>query len=288
MRIYHSSFSAKTLIWLRNMNFFIVVSFVLFLLIWNISFGQNLDDYTYQKTDDRILENVVMTPYQFNGYTNYWHDTYQKLYRYGNLFKMASPDIEKTIVQSKVDIAEDMGVPGLIMQEGFLYGLMTEPYSILEPTELSALSTTNDPENILVFTSPDSEFGRWAMDHVNEDLFLYEEIGSHQYNAAGFKKIWAFVLSNDDRKVFVVSSSDKPALEKMQKLISGTLKVIGQYDMYKGWFGAKTLLKSVTCTDGHPLELIGKGMNEGNSWFVFDGYMDFLAKSELENWISEV
>jgi len=78
------------------------------------------------------------------------------------------------------------------------------------------------------------------------------------------------------------------ALEKMRNLISGTLEVFGQYDMYKGWFGAETLLKSVTCTDGHPLELIGTGMNEGNSWFVFNGYMDFLAKSELENWMSEV
>jgi hypothetical protein len=126
------------------------------------------------------------------------------------------------------------------------------------------------------------------MDHVSEDPFLFREIGSHQYNAAGFKKIWAFILNNGDRKVFVVSSLDKSALEKMRKLISSTLEVTGQYDMYKGWFGAKTLLKSVTCTDGHPLELIGTGMNEGNSWFVFDGYMDFLAKSELENWISEV
>jgi hypothetical protein len=201
---------------------------------------------------------------------------------------MTSPDIEKTIIQSKVDIAEDMGLPGLIMQEGFVNGLINDPYSILEHPELSALNTMRDSENILVFTSPDSELGRWAMDHVSEDPFLFKEIGSHQYNAAGFKKIWAFILNNGDRKVFVVSSLDKPALEKMRKLISGTLEVIGQYDMYKGWFGAKTLLKSVTCTDGHPLELIGTGMNEGNSWFVFDGYMDFLAKPELENWISEV
>jgi hypothetical protein len=29
-------------------------------------------------------------------------------------------------------------------------------------------------------------------------------------------------------------------------------------------------------------------MNEGCSWFVFDGYMDFLAQRELEGWVKEV
>ncbi len=58
-----------------------------------------------------------------------------------------------------------------------------------------------------------------------------------------------------------------------------------QYDLHKGWFGAYSLLKSVTITPGHPLEIIGKGMNEGNTWFVFDGYMDFLAQDELKQWM---
>jgi hypothetical protein len=47
-------------------------------------------------------------------------------------------------------------------------------------------------------------------------------------------------------------------------------------------------LKSVTCTPGHPLEVMGKGMNEGNTWFVFDGYMDFLAQEELKAWLARV
>jgi hypothetical protein len=44
----------------------------------------------------------------------------------------------------------------------------------------------------------------------------------------------------------------------------------------------------VTCTPGHPLEVIGKGMNEGNTWFNFSGYMDFLAQEELKGWIEKV
>ena len=288
MRIFQSTNCVNFDIDQTASRLFKVVFQILLLFFWSISSGQNLDDFNHSPTDGSTIDNAIMTPYQFNGYTNYWHDTYQKLYRYGNLFKMASPDIEKTILQSKVDIAEDMGVPGLIMQEGFINGLINESYSILEQPELSALNSKIASENILVFTNPDSELGKWTMDHLGEDPFWFEEIGSHQYNAAEIKKIWAFYLNNGDRKVFVVSSSDKMALEKMRNLISGTLEVFGQYDMYKGWFGAETLLKSVTCTDGHPLELIGTGMNEGNSWFVFNGYMDFLAKSELENWMSEV
>ena len=44
----------------------------------------------------------------------------------------------------------------------------------------------------------------------------------------------------------------------------------------------------MTCTEGHPLEVIGRGMNEGNSWFIFSGYMDFLAQDELSKWMKEV
>ena len=39
---------------------------------------------------------------------------------------------------------------------------------------------------------------------------------------------------------------------------------------------------------GHPLEVIGRGMNEGNSWFTFSGYMDFLAQKEITDWLAKV
>ena len=58
--------------------------------------------------------------------------------------------------------------------------------------------------------------------------------------------------------------------------------------MHRGWFGAESLLKSVTCTAGHPLEIIGKGMNEGNTWFTLSGYMDFLTQKELVDWLAKV
>ena len=62
----------------------------------------------------------LKTSFQFNGYTNYWHDIRNKWIRYGNLFKIAIPDADYTIAQSRVDIADDMKIPGLSVEEGFM------------------------------------------------------------------------------------------------------------------------------------------------------------------------
>ena len=81
----------------------------------NIVSAQNLDNYKYSGSFNPD-ENLVTANFQFNGYTNYWHDTYKEEIRYGNLFKIAIPNLDKTIAQSKVDIAEDMIIPGLSLQ----------------------------------------------------------------------------------------------------------------------------------------------------------------------------
>ncbi len=39
--------------------------------------------------------------------------------------------------------------------------------------------------------------------------------------------------------------------------------ILGRYDLHKGWFGTETLLKSVTCMQGHPLDVIGRGHERG-------------------------
>ena len=39
---------------------------------------------------------------QFNGYTNHWQNTYDEWYRYGNLFKVARTQVDKSFLQSKV------------------------------------------------------------------------------------------------------------------------------------------------------------------------------------------
>ncbi len=91
--------------------------------------AQELEEFKFHGGDLAPLNNAVRNEFQFNGFTNYWHDTYTHWYSYGNLFKMAIPDVEKNILQSKVDIAEDMGIPGLLMQEGFFTNLMSGSYT---------------------------------------------------------------------------------------------------------------------------------------------------------------
>ena len=85
-----------------------------------------------------------------------------------------------------------------------------------------------------------------------------------------------------------MSSADAETRQAVKELIESTLLLVDRYEFHKGWFGAGTLHNSVTCTKGHPLEVIGKGLNEGSTWFVFDGYMDFMLKEDLKGWMEEL
>lgn len=265
-----------------------ILVFVTALSINYVSLGQTLDEFKFTGESKILEEDFIKNSFQFNGYTNYWHDTYSQWYRYGNLYKIAIPDVEKNILQSKVDVAEDMGFPGLIMQEGFVSGLLSEPFNELENPNRDEISSSATSSNLLIFTDPETEVGKLVISTLPEGFKFPEKLNSHQYGDVNLQQINAFVLRNENRKLFVISSTDKNLRDKLKHLIDNTKDIISKYKMYKGWFGAETLLKSVTCTDGHPLDVIGRGMNEGNSWFVFSGYMDFLAKTELENWMNEV
>jgi len=233
--------------------------------------AQELEKFEFLGADIAPMDNAVRNESQFNGFTNYWHDTYTHLYSYGNLFKMAIPDVEKNILQSKVDIAEDMGIPGLLMQEGFIANLISGAYKVLEQTDRTTLEQSLRSGNVLLYIDPQSSLGKDLWENIPAQASWPEELLSHQYGATDLKKIDAFMLQAGDSKLFVVSSSDPSARDQFKALLDNTREVVQKYDFHKGWFGVETLLKSVTCTKGHPLEVIGTGMNEGNSWFVFSG-----------------
>jgi len=247
--------------------------------------AQELDEFGYHGEELSPMNNAVCNEFQFNGFTNYWQDIYRNWYSYGSLFKMAIPDVEKNILQSKVDIAEDMGMPGLLMQEGFIAELISSPYKELEQPDRATLEQALSLGNVLVYMDPRSTLGKELSDHISQQRNWPLELKSHQYGAAELLRADAFVLQTGDRQLFVVSSTDSATRNQFRELVNNTMEVIRKYDLHKGWFGAETLLKSVTCTKGHPLEVIGAGMNEGNSWFVFSGLMDYIAREELEQWI---
>lgn len=250
--------------------------------------GQKIGDFEYHKDEVSPAEKAIRSETQFNGYTRYWHNTYHEWYRYGNLFKIARPKVEETIMQNKVDMAEDMGIPGLLMEEGFMNGLLTGSYEVIDQPVPNQLEGALSEGDVLAFVDPGSEVGKMLCSNLPGDWEWPRRMKSHQYDDAGLIRADLFQLDHGQSKLFVVSSPDEGTRQALKEIIDNTGRIVNRYNLHKGWFGAETLLKSVTCTTGHPLEVIGTGMNEGNSWFVFTGYMDFLAKDELNEWMQQV
>jgi hypothetical protein len=249
--------------------------------------AQKIDDWEYRNITD-IQKNIIRSEFQFNGYTNYWHDIYREWIYYGNLFKTAVPNIESTIVQSKVDVAEDLGISGLYLQEGFFNGLIASAYTTLDQPSVQHVEEALANGNVLVLVDSDSETGqRLSKKFRTPHTTIKEKLKSHQYNAKSFVEVNAFILENGDKKLFVISSTSQEMRNKLKRLIDSTKELLQKYDLHKGWFGAKTLTKSVTCTPGHYMDVMGKGMNEGVDWFIFDGYMDFLSQKELDVWVGK-
>ena len=259
---------------------------VLSLFLSSMVSAQSLDGF---KSNKQGSSEPVITDFQFNGYTNHWQNNYRKLYRTGNLFKIAVDDIEKNILQSKIDIAQDLGIPGLIMQEGFFWNLNSGSYEILEYPEKSELEKALKNGNVLVYISPESELGNKLTATVDKKATVFDELKSYQWGAKDMKRIDAFFLENEDgNQLFVVSCSDNNSIDKFKQLLDNTKNIIEKYDFYKGLFSVYTSYRSVDCLPGNPLEYIGKSMNEGNSWMVFGGYYDHYAKDDLIRWMDEV
>lgn len=224
---------------------------------------------------------IVPSATRFNGYTNYWHDEYKNVYRYGNLFKIAQLDLEKTIAQTKLNIAEDIGLPGLDMQEGFLDELFSRPWQVIsDETYGEARIPGYQPLYVLSPASP------MARQYPYPSTWR-QKLGPHQLKAKNFTDLKAYAVQKDKAPLLLIVSDDQQAVKKLLEYLAKAKELLDTYRLHKGWFGAETLLKSVTCTQGHPLDIIARGMNEGVSFFTFNGYMDFLMQDELDQWVKE-
>ncbi|MBM3311438.1 MAG: hypothetical protein FJY80_08020 [Candidatus Aminicenantes bacterium] len=232
----------------------------------------------------------VKTDGQFNGYTNFWHDIFWRQYRYGNLFQVSLPRVDLSVAQSKMDIAEELGVPGLLLEEGFLDGLLSGPFEELREPTLASLGEAvgREPAHKLVFASALGEAGAALLSKYKAAFPSRAALKSRQFYASGFGLVRAFVLSAGPRRLSVVLS-DSPAVQnRVRELVESVIDVVGRYDLHRGWFGTGTLLHSVTCFPGHPLEVIAQGLAQGNDWFTFSGYMDYLMAKDLPAWLAEV
>ncbi len=255
-------------------------------IFFSCSQKTSLDSFSSWKEASNISTTVV-NEYQFNGYTSFWQDVYQYRYRYGNLFRLNIPNIEASVCQAKVDIAEALCVPGLQLQEGFINELITNSteYRFLENPSLETLNKVITQNNVLVYADTTSQTGKKLLEKAGE-VFKNNNIG-HQAMANDHSPLYAFILKRGKRCLYTVVGASQEQLILFRTLLDDTFKLVSEYDLKRGWFGAQTLIKSVTCTPGTPIDVIGRGLNEGNSWFVFDGYMEFLARDEIDNWASE-
>lgn len=227
---------------------------------------------------------AIANEFRFNGYTNHWQNVYRQHYRYGNLYRINVPDLEKTIAQSKIDLAEKLGIPGLNMQEGFFNSLAAADYTVLEnPSEKEIRDAFKKYDNVLVYADRCSELGQGlgAKAPAKESC-----LSSYQTKAEDYTVMDAFVLKNRKKSLFAVVGT--PAECDLFKEALGYAEQVNEsYEMKRGWFGTGTNIQSVTCTPGTPIDVMGAGMNEGNSWFVFSGGYETHSGSKIADWVKE-
>src|SRR5690625_1501658 len=276
---------------LIDMKLFFILSFII-LVALNYIQAQDLSHFKYTGASDSLPNLTIKEDHQFNNYTTHWLNDYQKWYRYGNLFKESISDVQKTLIQSKIDIAGDLGIPGLFLEPGFLDGLINAPYTDLRHSSKEDLGKALKKEgNILLFVRPDSDLGSSLLDKIPDYFSKWRKLlGAYQYNSPDIIAIDAFYIEKGNRNIFVITTDDLASQTRMEQLIKQSKQVLKKYNLQKGYFGAQTLLKSVTSTAGFPLDIIGTGMNEGASRVIFNGYMGYRMKKnhELEAWLNQI
>ena len=222
--------------------------------------------------------------YAWSGYTNWWNSIYSRQYRYGNLYKVNVPDAEKIFAQGKRDLALDMGLPWLQMQEGFMGELLKGPFTTLvNPGEEQLRQALKEHGRLLVLASRDSALGA-ALDAKGQ--VKMPSAPSYQTRGGVKNPLNAFVLAKG-RQTLMAAVGPQADLYKLKALIENTVAIVNQYELKRGWFGVRTDIRTVSASPGTPIEIMSAGMDEGNSWFVFAGEYERFIKPELERWISE-
>jgi hypothetical protein len=231
---------------------------------------------------------AITTSGEFSGYTNYWHTISWKWSQYGNLYLISQPDVAKSIAQNRADIAEELGISGLSLAEGFLDAWLKVRVREFEDPDVAELEKALDGGDVLVYAAPSSALGARLLAMLPGPASGDEGLPGHQRSARDYHSVRACLLESGARRLFAVVTDSPDCRRRFRELLRSLRDVLGRYDLHRGWFGTGTLLHSVTCFPGHPLEVIGKGLSQGNDWFTFSGYMDYLMQGELPAWLAKV
>jgi len=249
--------------------------------------GQSLDEWKSRSPSLPTVDAIV-TPGQFNGYIVHWSNEYWKWLQYGNLFQMSQPDPEKTIIQSKLDLSEELGIPGFWMEEGFLATLLGTAVTELDEPEQGELWDALKNGPVLAYMDSETDLGRALEGKLPSLSDFKNSLKSTQFSSEDYLNMRAFVLEKGEGRLFVVSSSSRERRRAVKKLIENVKTVLARYDLHRGWPGVQTRFYSVTCWPYHPLEIIGMAMNQGNDWLTFCGYMDYMLQKDLDGWLDKV
>ena len=224
----------------------------------------------------------------FSGYTNYWQNIGWRWVSHGNLFVLGQPDVGRAVAQNKADMAEELGLPGLVVDEGFLDAWLDDLPAELEDPDAEALAAALGSRPVLAWIKPSSPLGARVLALAPGLAGARAAAGSYQARAAGYREIVAVLLADGKRRLFAVLAEEPADRRRLKDLLAGLRDVVDRFSLHRGWFGTGTLLRSVTCHPGHPLEVIGQGLAQGNDWFTFSGYMDYLMRDEIPAWLKEV
>jgi hypothetical protein len=273
---------------MNSKKIFFIILLLFFCVIFKLSIdnsrAQTLNEWEYTSPFNPE-NNVVVSEGQFNGYLSYWTNEHWKWIRYGNLFQINIPNAENYIMQNKLDIAEELGLTGLWMEEGFLYGLITEPYITLENPSLEEVVESSKNKNLLIYIDASSSLGKELESKLPSMDNWKNLLKSNQFYGEEYKGMNAFYLENKKSKLFVVSSRYADRINNVKELIENLKRVLETYDLHRGWSGVGTDFYSVTCDYGHPLEVIGIAMNQGNDWILF---AEPKLQNDLKDWLGRV
>ena len=144
----------------KRLSVFLILAAAVFLGGVSPTAAESLDRFKAAGAAGTPPPGLVVTSGEFNGYTNYWHDVYWKWSQYGNLYLVSQPDVARTIAQNKVDTAEELGVPGLSLAEGFLASWLKAPVREFDDPDVAALEKALDEADALVWAKADGDLGR--------------------------------------------------------------------------------------------------------------------------------
>ncbi|HIE04146.1 MAG TPA: hypothetical protein EYP61_05250 [Candidatus Latescibacteria bacterium] len=213
-----------------------------------------------------IEEDMAIQRIQFRGYAGEWTWKAWRWGRASGLFGISMPDLDSEWEQLCLEVeGEYLGLDGLWVQEGVVHALMRiSPRKLLfpRPDEMEA-------GDLLVVTDLGSRVGRCILDALPPEL-------SEKRYLLGW-------LEDERGTRFFCLGPDGEGARKLEGIVDRTVEVLSEYRMYKGWSGYNIGYYAIGSgiASCHPFQVASRALQEGCSWILATGYLDFLIPERI-------